>query len=78
MIRIVFEKIVSSPIKSIVNERKNTQMYLRRTEIDKEFPDDIGKDNFIIAIKTSSRSLWRNCVWHVNACSLRKGMEVKI
>ena len=45
-----------------MNETKSTPLYLRGTEIDKEFPDDIGKDNFIIAINTYSRSLWRNGV----------------
>ena len=61
-----------------MSETKNTPLYLRGTEIDKEFPDDIGKDNFSIAINTYSRSLWRNGVRHVSASSLRKGVEGKL
>ena len=34
------------------NETKTTPLSVRETEIEKEFPDDIGKDNFI-AINTS-------------------------
>ena len=54
------------------NETKTTPFSLRRTEIEKEFANNIGKINI------SSRSLWRNAVWHINACSLRKVVEVQL
>jgi len=41
------------------NETKTKLLSLRGTELEKTFPDDIGKDDFI-AINASSRSLWKN------------------